>query len=177
MPAGRPSKYKPEFCQMLEDFFDIEPNYEKEVDHYDKVGNVKWRDTQKIPNKLPSLRRFAHSVGVKPFTMYDWTDPNEETYKPEFSQAYARAKKVLLKWFIAENALERVYDAKFALFILKNISDWTDQQQLEVGEGLLSGLLKQISETHAGKEDKGKDEPKPVEAWKKTELKLAPGKE
>jgi len=89
---GRPSKYKPEFCQELEDFFNVEPYEDVKLPHYNN-GQVKWEDIKRLPNKLPTLVQFAKSVKVGIRTVYDWIDEKHSSYQKEFSQTFTHVAK------------------------------------------------------------------------------------
>lgn len=125
MPAGRPTKYKPEYCQAIIKFFDVEPYEDKPLDHYDKDGNVKWTDYKRVANRLPTLRNFAKSIEVSIDTVYEWIKQHEE-----FSDAFTHAKD-LQKWFLIENGLNGCYNPMFAIFTAKNITDMRDKQEVD----------------------------------------------
>jgi hypothetical protein len=115
---GRPTKYRPEYCQAIIDFFSIEPNTEQELNHY-KNGEVNFVDTKIKANKLPTFHQFAYSIDIcDTKVLLEWC----QKY-PDFSNAYSRAKE-LQKYFIAENALNGAYNPNFSQFLLHNISDW-----------------------------------------------------
>lgn len=125
MPAGRPTKYKPEYCQELIRFFDVEPYTDVDLEHYDKDGNVKWVDKKRMANKLPTLRNFAKSIEINIDTVYEWIKKYEE-----FSDAFTHAKD-LQKWFLIENGLNSCYNPMFAIFTAKNITDMRDKQEID----------------------------------------------
>lgn len=64
MPAGRPTKYKPEYCQGIIDYF------------HDSEG-------------CPLIQDYAHSIGVNKTTLYEW----EQNY-PDFSNAIKTAREM-----------------------------------------------------------------------------------
>lgn len=115
-PGGRPSKYKPEFCQALIDFYDVEPYEEK--------------DGKRLANKLPTLRNFSKEIKIDISTVYDWVDPNSPRFKKELSDAFRRAKN-LLKWFLIENGLNGCHNALYAKFVAINMTDMSDKQELD----------------------------------------------
>lgn len=64
---GRPSKYRPEYCQALIDYF---RNAEPWRIHYNNAGGA-----QVIPvDKVPSLNRFAINLGVHLSTLSKWAE-------------------------------------------------------------------------------------------------------
>lgn len=123
--GGRPSKYKPEYCQQIEAFFDVKPYYDKELPHYGKEGELKWVDYKRMANPLPTLIKFARSIKVNYSTVYRWQNEKDGAFQPEFKEAYARAKD-LQKEFLIENGLNDCYNAGFAKFVAINITDMTD---------------------------------------------------
>lgn len=128
--VGRPSKYKPEYCQAIIDFFDVEPYEEREIEHMDKRGNVTWVDIKRMANPLPTLRNFAKHIGCGVSTLMDWVDPKHASYHPEFSEAYKRAKRIR-KWFLVENGLNGCHNPLYAKFVAVNMTDMSDKQQVE----------------------------------------------
>ena len=123
---GRPPKYKKEFCDAIVEYFSVEPYEEREIDHYDKDGNVKWTDYKRMSNRIPTLRGFAKKIKVDHTTVYQWVKDH-----PEFSNAFTRAQE-LRKWFIIENGLEGTYNPTFAIFVAKNITDMKDKVEHEI---------------------------------------------
>lgn len=117
--VGRPTKYKPEYCQMLIEFFDVEPFYEKEMPHY-KDGEISWVDYKLKANPLPTIRKFAKKIGVHVSNVYRWI--NEHV---EFCDSFTQAKE-LRKWMLIENGLNGCYNPAFAIFVAKNITDMKD---------------------------------------------------
>jgi hypothetical protein len=115
---GRPTKYRPEFPQLLLDFFSIDPSIDIDINHY-KNGEISFTDVKQKANRLPTLHKFAESIGVlRTETLTEWCKIH-----PDFSDAYTRAKE-LQQYFIAENALNGSYNPQFAQFLLHNTSNW-----------------------------------------------------
>jgi hypothetical protein len=123
--GGRPTDYKPEYCQLLIEWFEIEPNKEIEIPHY-KDGDVTWTDYKIVANRLPKFHEFAKSIGTTHKTLLDWVEKNIE-----FSNAYIRAKE-LQKYFLIENGLNGCYNPTFTIFVSKNITDMKDTQQMDL---------------------------------------------
>lgn len=69
-PIGRPTVYRPEFCEMMEAFFDIPLEREVIVDVPDVEGGVKER--RMVANTFPTFGRFAASIGVSSDTLRKW---------------------------------------------------------------------------------------------------------
>lgn len=117
--GGRPTKYRNELCASLIRFFDIEPVIYKDVTITSKDGaTVEKTIPEAAP--LPFFEDWCWSVGISKDTMCEWV----KKY-PEFSDAYTRAK-ALQKKILVVNGLEGRYDAKFAIFTAKNITDMRD---------------------------------------------------
>jgi len=141
--GGRPTDYKTEYCEALIKWFEIEPNYEKELPHY-KDGEITWYDYKTIANRLPKFHEFAKSIGVTHKTLLNWCDVNIE-----FLQAYTQAKE-LQKYFLIENGLNGCYNAAFAIFVSKNITDMKDKQDIEGDiKGEITIIRKVINGKHA----------------------------
>jgi hypothetical protein len=105
MPAGRPSEYKPEYCQDIKQFFDL----------------------KRIEGMPPWLDDYAEKIGVSHQTLLTWTKANSE-----FLEAYSYCKKIQEN-MIAENALIGKFNASFAFNALKNVAGWRDHNDLNIG--------------------------------------------
>lgn len=129
-PQGRPTKYKPEYCQMLIDFFTKREGEKLELKHYDKNGKYRWSDWKILPPKFPSFVGFAMQIGVDDDTLERWANPEKKAKYPGFCGAYARAKEIQKK-ILVENALSGAYNPQFAIFLAKNITDMKDKQEMD----------------------------------------------
>jgi hypothetical protein len=127
--GGRPTLYREEFADDLIKFFDIEPFHE--VNEMDGKGGTR---TRLMPNKFPTLARFACNCGVTRDTLYEWAtgkDENGELKHPKFSYAYKRAKEYQ-ESLLVEGTMNGAYNAPFAIFSAKNILGWKDKHEQEV---------------------------------------------
>lgn len=122
--VGRPSKYKPEYCKTLIDYFSVEPYREIEINHRNKKGD-EWTAIELRANDLPMFGMFAVSIGVNQDTLHEW-----KKVHAEFSEAFKIAKE-LQENFLAINTLLGLYNSTFAIFTAKNILGWRDQKHLE----------------------------------------------
>lgn len=117
--AGRPSKYRPEYCELLLKYM---------------VPTVSYTDEGKpIYGPYPMLQGFAHSIGVLHETLNEWA----KRY-PEFTVAMKKAK-AMQEQELFTGALSNRYNCAVAIFGLKNNHGWKDKQEHEVsasGEGL-----------------------------------------
>ena len=103
---GRPTKYKPEYCQAIIDYFD------RPV--LNILGNA---------NDPPFFLNFCLSIGINQDTMHEWIPKH-----PDFSEAYKIAKEKQ-KEFIIINALQNRYNAGFAWRMMMNCHNWRDKQE------------------------------------------------
>lgn len=110
-PFGRPTKYRPEYCQQLLDYFTLDP-YKQLVDEDNNPTG--------LPPKFPTIERFSESIGVVKNTVYDWAKKHTD-----FSDALKRARDKQ-KAFLTEAAMAGIYDRTFILFASKNLINWSD---------------------------------------------------
>jgi hypothetical protein len=103
--TGRPTDYKPEYCQMMLDFFD--------------VGGTE------IPERLPTFTGFAATIGKTRKTIRDWRKDN-----PEFLTTFMRCKDRQREVWL-QNALTNKYNPQFAKFVGINVIGWSDKKELE----------------------------------------------
>lgn len=127
---GRPTKYLPEYCQRMYDYFNAEPFYKEEIPTITKEKleiegspeteakqvkiQTKW---EYKANKFPTLERFASDLGVTVQTLHNWCEDNQD-----FFDAFKICKQ-LQKDFIMQNGLLKLYDSGFAKFIAVNCTD------------------------------------------------------
>lgn len=123
-PEGRPTSYKPEYCQQIIEFFNIAPHYEriKSVTTF-KDGSIK-EEKELIANDFPHLITFAQKIGVSHHTLLNWGENH-----PEFLDALKKCKE-LNERMLMTNALKGLYNASFAIFTAKNKFGWRDEQYL-----------------------------------------------
>lgn len=99
---GRPTKYKPEYCQQMIDYFNVEiykEGYKKEL------------------NLLPTFQGFAaKELGVTTNTLLNWAEENDE-----FLRAYNVCKE-LQEQLLVQGGISRAYDGNFTKFILNSVS-------------------------------------------------------
>jgi hypothetical protein len=133
-PGGRPTKYRPEYCQQIVDYFD--------------VPHVVKGDDGAVANDLPTLAGFAASIDVTRQTLLQWC-----TDHPEFSGAYQKAKD-LAEAMWATNALQGRYQTAFAIFYGKNCFGYRDKQEVEhSGEIGLGQILTSLRDDDSGEGD------------------------
>ena len=120
---GRPTLYKPEYCEMLIDFFNIETTITKKVKIPSKHGAIEV--DREESTEIPMLIDFAQMIGVDYDTLLEWRDKY-----PEFSGAYKKAKMFQEK-IIVTNGIKGRYDKTFAIFMLKCNHDWKEKTEVE----------------------------------------------
>lgn len=123
--GGRPTKYTDEMPQSLIDYFTVDPYTEKAIEHTDKKGNS-WTTYEDVANDIPFFSNWCNSVDISQETMNQW-----KKSKPEFSEAYKKAKS-LQKNFLIINGLRGLYNNTFAIFTAKNITDMEDKTEQKV---------------------------------------------
>lgn len=116
-PGGRPSTYKPEYCEQILEWFDREPFTMSVIEGTDKVIRV--------PAKLPSLTNFAMHIGASRSTLWEWAKQHAE-----FSNAIQKAKEIQEE-ILMQNGLFGAYEKTFAIFTAKNVCGWRDKQEVE----------------------------------------------
>lgn len=125
--GGRPTKYKPEFVDELLEFFSLEDN------SYEKVTN-KQGTVQMVPRTMPTLERFAFSIGVCRSTLHEWANATkgdtDALSHPEFSYAYACARDWQMA-FILEAGVAGALNAPFLGLFMKNHHGWADKVEQE----------------------------------------------
>lgn len=127
---GRPTKYKPEFCEKMIDFFD-QPIYEDvKINHY-KNDKLIFTDIKRLPTKLPTLTDFCKSLNLPYFTVREWLDKKCKGFKIEFSQAFMYAR-TLQKNHLIQASLMGLYNPIFAKFTAVNLTDMRDKKEEEV---------------------------------------------
>ncbi len=121
---GRPSSYKPEYCQKIIDFFNIEPN--REITETITYANGAEKECYRlVANNLPFISAFARKIGVCHDTLLEWTKVH-----PKFSLAYKGAKALQKEMLIA-NGLQGLYPAAAYCFTAKNIAGMRDKQEID----------------------------------------------
>lgn len=117
MAGGRPTAYKPEYCDLIIAHFDKEPF----TTNFDEASGKTYRSAI----LLPTLTNFARTIGVSRATIYNWAEEH-----PEFLDAIKRAQE-LQEEVLMQNGLFGAYDKTFAIFTAKNICGWKDKQDIE----------------------------------------------
>ena len=125
---GRPTKYKKEYCEKIVEYFDVPYFVEKEVTKATSSGVI-YKIKKEVPNRIPLFEGFARSIGVDTDTVVNWTRDHED-----FFGAYKTAKglqKEMLVYLAVNGHLAQSY----AIFLTKNITDFTDRVETDVTSG------------------------------------------
>jgi len=105
---GRPTQYKPEYCQLILDYFDIKPS------------------TDGIPCDIPFMTRFVRKeLKVDYSTFLDWVEKH-----PDFAQSVNTCEKIV-KEILITNSLNGLYQTKDFKFIAMNLTDMTDKSEVK----------------------------------------------
>ena len=141
---GRPSKFKPEYTQMMEDYFNKEPYTIKQT----KKGVVR------VPCAFPTMSGFASMIGIDRHTLKAWADAKTEDRDlkhPDFSTTYKMAQ-CHQEIILIENGLLGLYPARFAIFIAMNVLGWRNNPKTKhSGDGDKSNETKSPSDLETAK--------------------------
>ncbi len=132
--AGRPSEYKPEYCeQMVQYFLDcmrredhaiIKTVYEESTQR----GKTMRQERGSIMGDVPTFQRFAISVGVIPETIIKWGKA-----WPEFAEAIKTCKTIQEDYFVQGLASGRI-PAQGGIFVAKNLTKFVDDTGITVAQ-------------------------------------------
>ncbi len=111
--GGRPTKYKPEYCQGIIDFF-TRPLIET-----DENG-------KKTACDIPLISDYALSIDILRETLWDWTNKY-----PEFSNAYKKAKDIQ-RGILVKLGMKGLYNPSFSVFAAKNMIGWRDKHEIDM---------------------------------------------
>ena len=131
--TGRPSDYRPEYCQSIVEFMSIETHevyvdttYYKPSSGDDPKWPLKSETNKMIANRFPTFQRRCHNIWVTMETMKGRT-----LEYPEFLSAYTKAKAIQ-ESILVENGIQWAYNPWFAMFIAKNNFGYVDKVSTEV---------------------------------------------
>lgn len=143
---GRPSEFKPEYCQQLLEYFTVPPYRELPETWYNPDGTVKRESVKLVANPPPHVGGFARKIGVAKSTIYDWA----RKY-PNFAYSIAHAHD-MRRAMIIDNALAGLYNPLFAKLAAANLFGWHDRQDVQH-----SGEVKSVMVRYHKPEREGKD--------------------
>lgn len=126
-PVGRPSKYKPEYCDKIIEYCKSHKLTERQVVKRTIKDDGSIDEVEEIrPLPPPTMFGFAASIGVCDDTLNQWTKDH-----PEFSAAVRQAKQIMAN-HVVSNAMAGNAPNSFAIFMMKNISNWVDKTESKV---------------------------------------------
>ncbi|SOE66844.1 hypothetical protein SAMN05414139_02920 [Burkholderia sp. D7] len=148
-PRGRPSLYRPEYCEAIRAFFNIEVERVNVVTISDAFGATESIE-RRVLNTFPTLTRFAESVGVSRATLGRWASGKNkdgtEKY-PEFANAF-EISRGLQTALLIEGALSGAYDARVAIMTLKNVCGWRDRPEPVEAEATLGATAAALNDIY-----------------------------
>lgn len=130
---GRPTDYKPEYCEKIIEYFDKDPI--KEVKLKDKNGK---ETIEEIPADFPTFEGFAVSIKVHRETLLNWKKKHKE-----FFDAYTVCQDIQ-KNILIQNGLRGNYNCLFAKFVAINATDMRDKQELQHSGKIETSDIKEV---------------------------------
>jgi hypothetical protein len=124
--GGRPTKYKPQYCEQLIAYMTQEPWEDVEVTHTNRKGET-WTETKRRANPIRFVTAFAYEIGVTRETLAEWCRVH-----PEFSDAYTRAREMQSEHLL-QCGFMGLSDATMTKFAAVNLTDLRDKTDLEHG--------------------------------------------
>lgn len=119
---GRPNTYRPEYAQMLTDYFS-RPAW----DTTDADGNV-------TEGYFPTLAGFCWEIKVTQATLLNWVnakDMDDTPLYPELFEAYKGAKDRQEQTFAQGYMRGKYFNPAIGALVAKNLMNWRDKQELE----------------------------------------------
>lgn len=110
MTGGQPTKYKPEYCEQIIEYFATFEMYDKE---------------KCIPARPPSLAKFGQKIGVSRDTLNEWTRVH-----PKFSDSWAYAK-ALYEDIIRDGAMIGMYRENVTKLVLSHNFGYAEKSKTE----------------------------------------------
>lgn len=149
---GRPTTYRPEYCQQIIDYF-AKPKF-----HLEDVL-IQTKHGEKVVRKLicdyfPTLYGFAASIGVWSQTILDWVKIHSD-----FNEAYMHAKD-LQRDNLSQGGLLEAYNAQITQFIgINDMGMRSSKQDITIDEPTMSDEQREqrIKELIAMRDKKASD--------------------
>ena len=123
-PGGRPSDYRPEYCEAVLAWFDG-PRHERVVKKRRTIPQkgaapAIEEEYEGQITRFPTFEGFAKSLQTTRETLSQWRKAH-----PEFADAYKRAKEAQKDWLI-EIGLRGIVPVAAYIFTAKNVTDMRD---------------------------------------------------
>lgn len=124
MAKGRPTKYKPEMCDMVDDYLAIA--VDEEYDYIKSESGSSVTREQKLRVKLPTVDGFASYLDVATSSVNLWA-----TQYPEFSEALEKIKREQRNRLL-DKGLNGQYNSTIAKLILSANHGISEQKKVDV---------------------------------------------
>jgi hypothetical protein len=124
---GRPTSYRPEYCDEIIEYFDVPFSEQKLVGKVTGKNNYTKEEYKEVGCPMRFLSGFARHIKVDTSTLFEWCNKH-----PEFSKAFTRAKELQAE-MLHSNSLKGLYDARYAVFSAKNMTEWRDKVDIDHG--------------------------------------------
>lgn len=114
MAGGRPTKYKKEYCEKVDEYLAMRQDYIDDT------------NPNRIKVNLPTIGDFALFINVPERCLYDWREKH-----PEFSQSLSKLVKAQEKRLL-DNGLAGTYNSTIAKLVLSanhGMAEKTEQKQ------------------------------------------------
>ncbi len=136
------SLYKPEYCEQLLEYFNVNPVTHEEIEIIDKKTKEKKLVIISEPADLPTAQGFCFKLRINRDTFYKW-----RTDYPDFAEAYSIARQQG-EHILIVNALKKRYDSSFASLLAQNCFEkkWTKNNPEEKKDDDKGGTLKDLAE-------------------------------
>jgi hypothetical protein len=124
---GRPSNYDQKHCEAIVQYFDVPHSEQKLIAKVTGKNDYEKEEYKEVGCPMRFLSGFARSINVSTQTLHNWCSVH-----PEFFEAFTRAKE-LQHEMLHSNSLKGLYDARYAVFAAKNMTDWRDKVEVDHG--------------------------------------------
>jgi hypothetical protein len=124
--VGRPTDYKPEYCEQIIEYFSVKPYAKETKPVQTPMGTIPMPID--AASDFPSFAGFAAKIGVCRDTLLDWCTAHDE-----FLRAYKKAKELQENWLVT-NGMKGLVSTPFAIFTAKNVIGWRDRNETTVKE-------------------------------------------
>ena len=128
--TGRPTKYRPEYCDSIIKYFRDAPKFETFVKERFtrtlKTGTVEVTEKYGYrTSHMPEFFEFAEFIGVSDESVLRWKNKYIE-----FRGAYNKAKQYQKQWLVEVGLSGFAPPASF-IFVTKNVTDMKDEQKID----------------------------------------------
>lgn len=138
---GRPSKYKTEYCNLVNDY--LKENQDQEIKVLKQANGDKGYEIYdtKIKVKLPTINGFSLFINIPRRTLYDWAETHEE-----FSHSLEKIVKEQEKRLL-ECGLSGDYNPTIAKLILSSNHGYKERNDSTSGDKpiTIANLIQQLN--------------------------------